>query len=152
MPLVGELTARLLGQRRTADAVPCGEPAAVYLPATAGPIAGLAVDGPGGAGELREESGGVLWSHAGTGSPGVYRVTRGGEVVFAVASAVAAEESDLRPLDAAVLPERLGGGRAVSFHSAAGGDEERDTLWAALAVACVVCALGELLALKAFRT
>jgi hypothetical protein len=153
VPLVGELSGRLLGQRRAADAVPCGEPAAVYLPAAAGPIAGLAVSGPGGAaGQLREESGGVLWSHPGTATPGVYRVTRGGDVVFAVASAVAAEESDLRPLDPSVLPERLGMGRAVSFHSAAAGDEERDTLWAALAVACVVCLLVELLAMKAFRT
>ena len=111
------------------------------------------MSGPdGAAGQLREESGGVLWSHPGTGTPGVYRVTRGGDVVFAVASAIAAEESDLRPLDPSVLPERLGTGRAVSFHSAAGGDEERDTLWAALAVGCVVCLLAELLVLKAFRT
>jgi hypothetical protein len=153
VPLVGELTGRLLGQRRAADAVPCGEPAAVYLPATAGPIAGLALTGPDGSpGQLREESGGVLWSHSGTATPGVYRVTRGGDVVFAVASAVAAEESDLRPLDPSVLPERLGTGRAVSFHSAAAGDEERDTLWAVLAVGCVLCVLAELVALKAFRT
>jgi hypothetical protein len=153
VPLVGELSARLLGQRRAGDAVPCGESAAVYLPATAGPIAGLAVSGPdGAAGQLREESGGVLWSHPGTATPGVYRVTRGSDVVFAVASAIAPEESDLRPLDPSVLPERLGTGRAVSFHSAAGGDEERDTLWAALAVGCVVCLLAELLALKAFQT
>jgi hypothetical protein len=153
VPLIGELSARLLGQRRAGDAVPCGEPAAVYLPATAGPIAGLAVSGPdGAAGQLREESGGVLWSHPGTATPGVYRVTRGGDVVFAVASAIAPEESDLRPLDPSVLPDRLGTGRAVSFHSAAAGDEERDTLWAALAVGCVVCLLAELLALKAFRT
>jgi hypothetical protein len=152
VPLVGELTNRLLGQRRGGDAIPCGEPAATYLPAAAGTVAGLQLSGPGAAvGQLREESGGVLWSHSGTEAPGVYRVTRQGEVVFAVASAAPAEESDLRPLDAAVLPERLGGGRAVSFHSVS-GDEERDTWWSALAVACVVCLLGELLALKAFRT
>jgi hypothetical protein len=152
VPLIGELSSRLLGRPRSSDAVPCGEPVAAYLPATAGPVTGLSLGGPGDAGQLREEGGGALWSHPGPGSPGVYRVTRGDDVVFAVASALPAEEADLRPLDPAVLPERLGAGRAVSFRSVAGDDETRDTLWAALAVACVVCLLGEVLALKAFRT
>ena len=152
VPFVGELTSRLLGQRRGGDAFACGEPAAAYLPAVAGTFAGLELSGPGTvAGQLREESSGIMWSHPGPEAPGVYRVTRQGEVVFAAASGVSAEESDLRPLDASVLPERFGGGRAVSFHSVS-GDEERDIWWSALAVACVVCLLGELLALKAFRT
>lgn len=152
VPLMGELTTRLLGQRRGGDALPCGEPAAVYLPAAAGTVSGLELTGPGAAfGQLREESSGVLWSHPGPEAPGVFRVTRRGDVMFAAASAASAEESDLRPLDASVLPERLGAGRAVSFHSVS-GNEERDTWWSALAVACVVCLLGELLALKAFRT
>jgi hypothetical protein len=153
VPLLGELMGGLLGRRRGGDALPCGEAAAIYLPAAMGTAAGLEVSGPSTeVGQLREESGGILWSHSGTETPGVYRVTRQGEVVFAVVSALAAEESDLRPLDPSVLPERLGSGRVVSFHSVTGGDEERDTLWSALAVACVVCLLGELLALKAFRT
>ena len=100
--------------------MPCGEPVAAYLPATAGPVTGLSLGGPGDAGQLREEGGGALWHHPGPGSPGVYRVTRGDDVVFAVASALPAEEADLRPLDPAVLPERLGAGRAVSFRSVAG--------------------------------
>ncbi len=153
VPLMGELMNRLLSQRRVGDALPNGEPAAIYLPTVAGTVAGLEVSGPGNtAAQLREESGRVLWSHTGTETPGVYRVTRRGEVVFAVASALPAEESDLRPLDSSVLPERLGSGRAVSFHAVSGGDEYRDSLWSVLAVACIVCLLGELLALKAFRT
>ncbi|WP_439624539.1 BatA domain-containing protein [Gemmata sp.] len=153
VPLMGELIGRLLGQKGGADALPCGEPAAVYLPGAAGTAAGLNASGPDtSGGQLREESGGILWSHTGAEAPGVYRVTRQGEVVFAVASALAAEESDLRPLDASVLPERLGTGRAVSFHSVSGGDDDRDTPWSALAVACVLCLFGELLALKAYRT
>jgi hypothetical protein len=77
---------------------------------------------------------------------------RQGEVIFALAAALAAEESDLRPLDPSVLPERLGSGRAVSFRSVTGGDEERDTWWTTLAIACIICLIGELIALKAFRT
>src|SRR5207247_6003032 len=37
VPLVGELTGRLLGTRRDSSALICGEPVALYLPASAGP-------------------------------------------------------------------------------------------------------------------
>lgn len=153
VPLIGELLNRLIGHRRGLEALPCGEEAAIYLPASAGTVTGLKISGPNEAvGELREESGGVLWSHPGITAPGVLRVARQEEVIFAVAAALQAEESDLRTLDPSVFLERLGSGRAVSYRSVAGGDEERDTLWTTLAVACTLCLLGELIALKAFRT
>jgi hypothetical protein len=155
VPLVGELAGRLLGRPRTGDAVACGEPLAVPLPATAGPAAGLRVVAPdsGDGGRLTDEAGGVLWQAAALGAPGVYRVERSGATVFAAAAAVPADESDLRPLDPQVLTGRLAGGRAIHFRAAAADDaEERDRLWAWLAVACVGCLLVEVLALKLFRT
>jgi len=152
VPLIGELTDKLLGQRRSGDAVVCGAPAAVYLPAAAGPAPGLKLHGPGDPGQIRDESGGVLWSHGGFGVPGIYHATRNGERVFAFAAGLAAEESDLRPIESTVLAERLGGGWPVSFHSVSGADEERDTAWSSLAFACVVCLLAELLALKLVGT
>jgi hypothetical protein len=167
VPLVGELAGRLLGRQRAVDAVPCGEPFAFDLPAAAGSAAGLRIVGPGASpdpalaggdereadnGQLVEESGGVLWRGQALRMPGIYHIQRQGTPVFSVATAVAPEESDLRSLDPAVLQERLAGDRKVAYRAAAGADEERDDRWVWLASACVVCLLGELVALKVFRT
>jgi hypothetical protein len=156
VPLVGELVDRLLGPQRGGEAAACGEPLAVSLPPGVGPAAGLRVAGPGreaeGTSTLTEEGGGVLWRSPALGPPGVYQVRRGTRVVHAVAAAVPAEESDLRPLDPAVLQGRLAGGRAVHFRAAGGGEQGQDDLWVWLAVGCVVCVCGELALLKLFRT
>ncbi len=157
VPLLGELTGRLLSRRRGSDAVVCGEPIAVYLPASAGPAAGLFVTGPGNPpleelGQLVEESGGVIWRCPALNRPGIYQVSRQGQAVFSLAAAIPAEEADLRTLEPALLRDRLSGGRKVHYRTQAGSDEDRDDLWAWLAVACVGCVLGELLALKVFRT
>jgi hypothetical protein len=151
VPLVGELATRLLGKPRETGARPCGEPLAVRLPAAAGPAAGLKINPP--AGEIIEEGGGVLWRCPLLEAPGVYQVKRGDAVVYAIAAAVPPEESDLRPLDPAVLTERLAGGRQVTYRAATGdGEEQQDRMWTWLAVACVGCLLGEVVALKMFRT
>jgi hypothetical protein len=154
VPLVGELVDRLLARHRSVDAVACGEPLVVPLPAQVGPATGLTLTGPKGSdpGQLQEESGGVIWRSIGLSLPGVYEVKRGDATVFAVAAATPAEESDLRPLEPAVLAERLTGGRKAHFRSAADRDDEGDRLWTWLAAGCVVCLLGEWLALKLFRT
>src|SRR5262249_44845351 len=121
VPLIGELTGRLLGARRVGEAVPCGEPLALYLPAAAGPPAGLTIVGPtpGENGQLVEEGSGVLWRSPAAGEPGVYLVKRDGRAVFAAAVAVPAEESDLRSLEPSVFQGRLAGGRRVYYRSAA---------------------------------
>lgn len=156
VPLVGELMNRLLGRNRMTEALPCGEPVAVYLPTTAGPAPGLQIVAPLGrqedVGQLVEESSGVLWRCPATPSPGVYQVKRGDTVVYALATAIPAEESDLRSLEPSVFQERLAGGRTIHYRAATSEGEERDDLWTWLAVACAGCLLGELIALKAFRT
>jgi hypothetical protein len=114
------------------------------------------VVGPKGAadhsGQLVEEGGGVLWRGPAAGPPGVYQIKRGEKVVYAVATATPAEESDLRALEPAVFEGRLAGGRAVHYRAAAAGQERHDDLWLWPAALCVACLLGELLALKLFRT
>jgi hypothetical protein len=156
VPLVGELVSRLLGRNRTAEAYACGEPSAVYLPASAGGLSGLRVLGPDGkeddTSQLVEESSGVLWRSTGFKMPGIYQVKRGDATVFALAAALPPEEADLQALEASVLPERLAGGRKVHYRAVSGSGEERDDLWVWLAAACVLCGLVELLALRAFRT
>src|SRR5207245_799909 len=117
VPLLGELMGRLVGRPRMTDAVACGEPMAVHLPTSVGSAAGLRVVGPDGrhdaVGQLHEEGGSVLWRAGSLPVPGVYQVLRGDVVLFALAAAVPAEESDLRPLESSVLPDRLAGGRTL---------------------------------------
>ncbi|HQE43075.1 MAG TPA: BatA and WFA domain-containing protein [Phycisphaerae bacterium] len=155
VPLVGELAGRLLGQREAADAVYCGEPLVVDLPAEAGSSAGLRVMPPGPAdapGELVDETGGLTWRVASAGGPGVYRVNRGDTTCFAMATAIAPQESDLRTIDPARFELAASGGRQVHYRGRADDDEPRDTLWVWLAAGCAACMLLELIALKALKT
>lgn len=160
VPLIGELSGNLLGEDRPIEAAACGEPAANFLPASAPAIDVLEIVGPqaskdddGALGELRTEQIGALWQLPAAGPPGVYRVVEGDKTVFAMATAIPAEEADLTPLAATLLTERLAGGRNVQYHAAAQGDEEpRDDLWTWFALACVGCMAGEIVGLKWFRT
>lgn len=153
VPLLGELTGRLLGQKRSQDAaVPSGQPLARYLPADAGTLPGLALAGPANElGSLLEESNFILWRWNAAGPPGVYHVMRGQTPVFSLASAIPAAESDLRALDPAVLKDRLSGGRQIYIQSAA-EEQKKDDTWSWLLVACTLCLLTELLVLKLFKT
>jgi len=103
-------------------------------------------------GAIKEDAGGVIWSHPGPRAAGVYAVKRQGSTVFAVAVAGSAEESDLRPLDPSIIPTKAGAGRVVGYHSATGGDQSRDSAWAWAIVGCVLCLIAELAALKWFKT
>jgi hypothetical protein len=53
-----------------------------------------------------------------------------------------------------VFQDRLAGGRNLQFRKYSGKDdtEEKDTLWSWLAVCCAACLVGEVAALKVFRT
>ena len=158
VPLIGELAGNLLGQDRPIEAAACGEPAANFLPASAPAIDVLEIVGPhasaeeaGALGELRTEQIGALWQLPAAGPPGIYRVVEGDKTVFAMATAIPPEESDLTPLAGTLLTERLAGGRNVQYHAAAQGDEEpRDQLWTWFALACVSCMVGEIVGLKWF--
>lgn len=157
VPLLGEIVQTLLGQSRRTGEIACGEPFALTLPPDAAAAAELSIAGPQAgepvAGDLSDDGAGVLWKGDAAGGPGAYRVLHKNTPVFAVAAAIPAAESDLRSLSAKVFEERLAGGREVTFRSLAGlGADEHDTVWSWLAVACVVCLLGELAALKGFKT
>jgi hypothetical protein len=155
VPILGELRDRLLGRQRTLETV-CGEAQTVYLPPSAGIAAGLRITGPPGAdetlGQLRDDQTGVLWSAPRLTKPGIYQVLRDDKVVFEIACALSADESDLRPIDPELFRNRLSGGRTVSFHDAAKPDEAWEDFWVWLALVGAVCLLGELVVLKIFRT
>jgi len=154
VPLLGELTRRLAGRQQAAAAFVCGEPASFQLPPSASAATGLrvvAADGTQTAdGQIAEESGGAVWRVPRSAGPGAYRVQRGSQTVFAAAGVVPSEEADLRPLDPAVLRERLSGGRRVHVRSSTGGGAGLDDFWTWLAVACVMCLIGEVAALRWF--
>jgi hypothetical protein len=151
VPLVGELTALLLGNRSIAPPVACGEPFAVALPADAGAPSGLTVVPTNPAMELSEEREGPILRASAAGLPGVTRILRGERPVFAVASVVPDEESDLTPLAPSVFQGRLAGDRQVSYRNANRIDDEDDTLWAWLVIGCLACVTSELILLRAFR-
>jgi hypothetical protein len=103
-------------------------------------------------GELASEGLGVVWRWNAPDVPGVYRVERGGTTLFAVPIHFSDEESQLEPLPADVLLNRLAVGRAVHFRALAGGGDSRDVIWTWLLTACVVCLLSEISALWLFRS
>jgi Mg-chelatase subunit ChlD len=160
VPLVEELIDRLLGDRRRSTPVFSGEPMAVYLPGdlrtasdlriAAGSAATAASAEARATGELSEEPLGVIWRMAAAAPPGIYRVERGNQTVFALASELPTDESDLRSLTPDVLGQRMAGGRHVEYRSVDQG-EDVDDLWTWLAVATMVVMLVELLALRMFR-
>jgi hypothetical protein len=161
VPLLTELIKQMLDRNLATDAALCGEPLVAHLPTEAGPADGLRVRGPDGAavdaaagryGELVDEPVGTVWRWAAPGPPGVYRVERDGATVFAMAVNIPAEESQLEVLPPEVLTSRLAAGRAAAYHGVAEGDQRRDDFWKWLAMACVVCVLGEVSALLIFRT
>lgn len=155
VPLLAELAGRMYGQQAVGRPVPCGEPMSVYLPVEAGLPAGLQMVGPEGASEmggLTEDGMGVLWRWQEPGQPGTYEIRRGAAAVYAVAAAIPAEESDLRPVPADVLTQRLVGGREVHYHGVTGQQQDHKEAWPWLMVACAACLLAEMLALRAFRT
>lgn len=153
VPLMSELVARLMGTRADQTSVNAGEPMALYLPAEAGAAAGMSLEPPENTGQLSEESSYVTWRWNTAGRPGIYQVKRGNATLFAVATGVAKDESDLRIIDASVI-QRLAGGREVHFdpNGAGGGEDQKDRAWTWALIACTMCMLLEIGVLKAFRT
>jgi hypothetical protein len=167
VPMLTELIEQMLDHRRVGDGAVCGEPLVVHLPAEAGSATGLTVHRVAQAssaagkpseadaapcGELADETVGAVWRCSAAPQPAVYRVERAGDPVFALAVNAPAEESRLETLPHDVLTARLAAGRSVVYHGATDEDRRPDDLWKWLAVACVLCILGEMSALLAFRT
>jgi hypothetical protein len=158
VPLVGELTNRLLGSSGAVETVASGEPFAATLPAGAGRFSDLQIVPPASAtkesatlGELRDDAVGIMWQSAAAGPPGVYQVKQAGTSIFAVASVIPAEEADLATLAQELLTDRLAGGRDVKFRTGPRSDEPRDDLWTWLTLACLACVVAEVFCLRLFK-
>jgi hypothetical protein len=152
VPLMGELMG-MASRRKRIEPVASGEATAANLPLTVGPLAGLQLVGPSEQrGQLVEEDSGPVWRWPAAGPPGVYQVRKQDTTVFALASVIPAQASDLRTIEPDLLRRRLAGGRSVHYRAANAEDEDHDTYWSWLAVALVGCLLVEVVALKVFRT
>jgi hypothetical protein len=158
VPLLGELSGLLLGERRIPGALACGEPFSAFLSPEAGPSAGLKVVMPSEVtaswetGELIDDPVGVLWREQSAGPPGIYQVQREGKPVYAVATAAPSEESELEPLPPEVLQGRLAGGRTVYYKAADQEVDRHDDSWVWLLTACALALCVECGVLKWFKT
>ncbi len=161
VPLMGELVNRLLsgsGTNNRDDAVASGEPLAVQLPPETTGTKGLSAVDPKGeeidtaVASIIEEGPFVLWRQMVSGPPGVYRVVRGNETIYAQSVAPpAVVESDLATLDPETLKTRIATGRSV-YVQGAGDEPPKDHAWAWILVACATCMIVELGVLKGFKT
>jgi len=164
VPLLEELVRMMVNRRGSDREAYCGEPLVARLPAEAGSASELQITGPTGGrdesgevscGELVESPTGVVWRWAAPDRPGVYQCCSNddnADVTYALAVNMPSEESELEPLPADVLVNRLATGQDVYFHGATDESRSRDDTWKWLVVACAICMLGEVLALAGFRT
>lgn len=157
VPLLGELTSRLLSGHSTEQVALAGEPFAVYLPTEAGVAAGLKIVAPeniADAGVLTDENTSVLWRSSVSLPPGVYDVMREKSRVFALAVALSEYEADLTPISMNVLKNRLAGERKVDVHAAGAEQtsEQFDNTWSWVLAACIGCLLMEVTLLRALKT
>lgn len=167
VPLTGELVDRLLGRDGVTPASPSGESFVKILPPEIETTAELKLarlDADGGIrpeseasaalGTLNDEPTGVVWNWPAAGAPGVYRVLRGNDPIYAVALALPAAESDLRPIAPDLLSQRLAYGRTTEYRAVGtdSDDEATDRFWVWCLAACSAFMTLEVLTLRYFRT
>ncbi len=152
LPLLEELLQQSLNRRRMSTSLASGERLDIQLPTEVGTAAGLQItsgesnDSPidGRWGRLADDGAGVRWSSTAAPAPGVYRVCRGNETVFALATGVHSDESQLEYLSPDVLTNRLAAGRNVHYQSTTETEPDADRWWAWLCAIGLGCALAEL--------
>ncbi|MCA9018874.1 MAG: BatA and WFA domain-containing protein [Planctomycetaceae bacterium] len=158
VPLLAELVQNYILHRGQGNEERiCGEAFVVDLPAETGSLQGLKISGPSpeteNLGSLSQEAYGLVWSAEAMDEPGVYRIQRNQDTEYALVVARPPEESDLRSLTSNVLQTRLAGERRIQFNAIDHPEAtETDLIWTWLAIACMFCLIGEIVALKLFRT
>ena len=163
LPLLDKLVDEMLRDNNSVGQMLCGEMLLAALPEEISSNVGLALAGPPrgdvkdatadrSLGELVDQGVGLAWRWPSSESPGVYRVVQGEETLFCLAITTAAEESRLKSVSSKELTGSLAGEREVYYSGAADDNRQRDDFWKWLSVACVICMLGEIIALVSFRT
>jgi len=166
VPVLSELVDGLLRANSQSQIAFCGEPLTRLLPPAIVSAEGLSVESTveseSGFGQFQNSGQGVVWNWRDLQGPGLHEIKQAPaaegdpastpETVYALASNLSAEESDLRTLKADVMTDRLAGGRQVSFHRIAETKEENDRSWIWFAVVAAIALIGEVIALRMFKT
>lgn len=160
VPLLTELTGMLGRSNRNREDALCGEPLTRLLPADVSASSGdLTVshadvrsneqhDQTESTGVIRQTGDGMVWNWDRPGGPSGWTVKQNGQTVYALATQLPDEESDLRLLDADVMTDRLAGGRRVSFSRVAEVKARKDDVWNHFAIAGLLLLLAEILVLQ----
>ena len=174
VPIVNELVDDLLQPTTRKQPALCGEPLTRLLPVAVKSTEGLKVvsslpsfsrtsqtsdeladDGLDASsegmelGSVFEQSGTeVVWKWKKLIGPSTFRVVQQQETVFALASHLAAEESDLRTLGADVMVDRLAANRNVVFSAVNQDASERDDGWIWFTVAAFLAIVCETIVLQ----
>ena len=159
LPLLGELTSTVLAASGAKEQTNCGVPFVKRLPGQysiddnliAKPSQGWHEPAEG-YGTWEASATGILWNWVEPNEVGVYQVQRDGDVVYKVAVAAPASESDLTFLAAGDLDSQGGSERTVGFRGLDDDDRRNDYLWSWLLVACVIGICCEVCTLRWFRT
>ena len=94
---------------------------------------------------------GVVWKWKRLEGPTNFQVIKDQDVVFALASHLSPQESDLRTLNAEVMVDRLAVGRNVTFSGVNQSTSKRDDGWIWFAVVALLAMMGEAIALQTFK-
>lgn len=155
VPIMNELMETLLRFNTRIQTAYCGESLTRLLPSVVTTTEGIAVNDESGdkenLGEISSSGQGVLWKWKRLAGPTVFRLMQNEKDVFALASRIPPEESDLRSLNADVMVDRLGGGRNVSFNRVTKSKDQSDNSWIWFAVTAMLALVGEMIVLKCFR-
>ena len=152
VPLLNELVSHLLdttGQREFAF---CGESLTRVLPVDPKYSDQLRIEPSEMAGALRRSGEGIAWNNPVTIGPGVTTVSNNEKLVYAVATTIPPEESDLRVLDGDTLTNRLAKGKTTSFQSDSQALATTDFGWVWCSVAVLILMISEVVCLIWFKT
>ena len=102
--------------------------------------------------EWSETQSALIWTWPDPVGAGVYELRNAEQTIAAVATCAPAIESDLATLEKSTLQGRISGTRRIGFRTADDEDDNDDSLWNWLIVACILGMLSELSALRWYRS
>ncbi|MEM6688947.1 MAG: BatA domain-containing protein [Planctomycetota bacterium] len=160
IPLLGEVTGRLLRRDQSQTQFSCGESFVQLLPRAVGVQDELEIKPVGdwpmiddGYGSIEVSGGGMLWSWDAPSERGVYGVYQKGNCISQVATNIPKSESELSFLkpEAFNLQERQQSDQQVAFRDATESTDDKDRFWNVLLSMCVLGLLAEMVTLAGFR-
>lgn len=152
VPLLNELVSHLLDTTGQREAAFCGESLTRVLPIDSKYSEQIIFQPNEMAGGLRGSGEGTVWSTPVAVGPIVTTVSHNEELLYAVATTIPPEESDLRVLDGETLTTRLASGKTTRFQSGSQDMSSTDFGWVWAGVAVLILMILEVVCLTWFKT